>query len=78
MHIVELRRFAAEISAVMAQLPTWLDGYQPEPVLFEFSGISGEIRFRLQFRHESAALTFAAVFDGAVLGTGDTVAKPAA
>jgi hypothetical protein len=45
MHLVEIRRPAADLGAAMAQMRTWLDHRQTEPRLFELAFLPGpEIR----------------------------------
>jgi hypothetical protein len=69
MHIVEIRRRSAELSATMAQMRTWLDHHRIEPKLFELAFLSGrEVRFGLQFRNRRDAASFASVFSVEALG----------
>lgn len=69
MHIVEIRRRGAELSAAMSQMRTWLDHHGIETSLFELALLPGrEIRFRLQFRNGRDAATFASVFSVEALG----------
>jgi hypothetical protein len=75
MHIVEVRRPNADLAAVMAQLRTWLDNQGIEPALFEIAFLPGrETRFRLQFKKQRDAVTFARNFDGEVLAVAVQVA----
>ena len=68
MHIVEVRRRNADLTASMAQMRTWLDNHAIEPVLFEIAFLPGqECRFQLQFRKQGGAQAFADSFDGDVL-----------
>jgi hypothetical protein len=79
MHIVELRRSAAELAAVMAQIRIWLDHYRIEPTLFNSAlSRSGHLRLRLQFKHGHDASAFVAVFEGAVFTAGDPAGRRAA
>ena len=65
MHIVEVRRRNADLAAALAQMRTWLDNQAIEPVLFEIGFLPGwECRFRLQFRKQGDAVTFARSFGG--------------
>ena len=76
MHVVEVRRRNADLATVMAQLRTWLDNQGIEPALFEIAFLPGrETRFRLQFKKQGDAATFANSFDGEML---DTAAHEAA
>jgi hypothetical protein len=73
MHLVEIRRPAADLGAVMAQMRTWLDHRQTGPSLFELAFLPGpEIRFRLRFGEVGDAFAFASVFDGEVLDDTDS------
>ena len=68
MHIVEVRHRNADLAAAMAQMRTWLDDQQMQPALFEIDFLPGrELRFRLQFKKLSDAVTFANSFHGEVL-----------
>ena len=68
MHIVEVRRRNADLAAAMAQMRTWLDNHQMQPSLYEIAFLPGrETRFRLQFKKQRDAVTFARNFDGEVL-----------
>ena len=68
MYIIEVRRRNAELADAMAQMRTWLDNQGVEPALFEIGFLPGrETRFRLQFKKQRDAVTFAASFDGEIL-----------
>ena len=70
MRIVEVRRHNAELADAMAHMRTWLDNQRIEPVLFEIAFLPGrETRFRLQFKNQRDAATFASNFDGEMLDT---------
>ena len=59
----------------MAQMRTWLDNQAIEPVLFEIGFLPGrETRFRLQFKNQRDAVSFASNFDGEMLDTAVDVA----
>jgi len=70
MHVVEVLRRNTDLAANMAQLRTWLDNQGMEPALFEIAFLPGrETRFRLQFKNQRDAATFASNFDGEMLDT---------
>jgi hypothetical protein len=63
MHIIDVRRRGAELSATMAQMRTWLDHHGIEPKLFELAFLPGRaIRFRVAFRCADEAASFGTVF----------------
>jgi hypothetical protein len=63
----------------MAEMRTWLDHYQAEPILFELIDSSeSEVGFRVQFQKANDASAFAAQFGGELLGDGGVPANFAA
>jgi len=75
MHVVEVRRSAADLGSAMAQMRTWVDHHRIEPSTFEVAFVSGgEVRFCIQFRDLADAAGFARAFDGEVsLKTANTM-----
>lgn len=68
MHIVEVRRRNAELSAAMAQMRIWLDNQEIRPSVFEVAFLPGrQCRFHLLFEELRDAVTFASSFRGEVL-----------
>lgn len=68
MHIVEVRRRAAELAAMMAQMRSWVDHHRAEPGAFEMAFLpERQLRCRLSFHRPSEALAFARAFDGELL-----------
>lgn len=75
MHVVEVRRAAADLGSAMAQMRTWVDHHRVEPNAFEVAFVSGgEVRFRLHFQNVGDAQAFARVFDGEMAGSRDKTA----
>ena len=75
MHIVEVCRPSAALTAAMAQMRTWLDHHRVEPAVFEVAFLPGaQIRFRVQFKEARDALVFARVFEGIVVGANSVAA----
>ena len=75
MHIVEVRRHNADLATAMAQMRTWLDNQAIQPALFEIGFRPGrETRFRLQFKKQRDAVTFADTFYGEMMDADHPVA----
>ena len=74
MHIVEVRRASDNLSGPMATMRTWLDVHQIAPKLFQYSIISWDVVFRLEFESGADAAAFGQAFDGRVVGTPGSIA----
>ena len=64
MHLVEIRRPAADLGAVMAQMRTWLDHMHYQPVGFRHSAVAKTAVCRIDFTAEPDAKAFAQAFGG--------------
>jgi hypothetical protein len=74
MHVVEIRRDGENLSGAMAAMRTWFDVRQIEPRLFQYSIISSQLVFRLEFEHGSEATAFARAFHGEIVADRGSIA----
>jgi hypothetical protein len=64
-YTIEVRWIGADLAGSMAAMRTWLDSRGVNPTAFEHSSGGPGITFRVSFREEEDALSFAQAFRGA-------------
>jgi len=68
LYTVEVRLIGGEFIAFMAQMRTWLDHQRIEPEAFRHSSGGAGITFRVDFKAETEADSFARAFGGRLIG----------
>lgn len=68
LYTVEVRLIGGDFIASMAQMRTWLDHQRIEPDAFRHSSGGAGVTFRVDFKMEAEAASFARAFGGRLIG----------
>lgn len=69
LYTVEVRSIGNEVAGLMSNMRTWLDHRRFEPDTFRQITECDDTSFRLEFKNEHEAETFAQAFGGRVMGS---------